>query len=154
MNIKNRIPPQLYELLDGSNLAAKQQEAMMLLTVTEDGWPHVAMISVGEIVALSPDTLRLGLWSGTVTTGNILRSGKAMLCVFYAGTAMYSRLALSPLEALADAKHPRQRFEARVVSSRADTAQYADILGGVQIALHDPAAVIARWQETVADLHK
>lgn len=154
MNIRNRISPQLYELLDGNRLSAKQQEAMMLLTVSEDGWPHIAMISVGEIVALSPEVLRLGLWPGTATTGNILRTNKATLCVFYAGTAFYSRLELTPLEALPEAKHPRQRFEARVVSSKADTAQYADILGGVQIALHDPPGVIARWEETVADLHK
>ncbi|MNN14845.1 hypothetical protein D3C81_1279270 [compost metagenome] len=148
------LAPELYELLNGQDLSSKQQEALVLMTVSDDGWPHTAMISVGEIVAVSQDSLRLGLWPGTATTGNILRTGKATLAAFYAGKAFYTRLQLRPLAELAGAKHPRQRFEAQVISVKADTAKYADIRSGVQIVLHDPEAVVTRWEETVEELLK
>ena len=35
------------EWLSGDQLEEKQHDAMQLLTVSEDGWPHQAMISVG-----------------------------------------------------------------------------------------------------------
>lgn len=57
------LPDELYELLDGRELITKQHEAMILMTVTEEGWPHTAMISVGEIVAL--DRGRSGWPCGT-----------------------------------------------------------------------------------------
>ncbi|WP_433945144.1 pyridoxamine 5'-phosphate oxidase family protein [Paenibacillus sp. SN-8-1] len=146
------LAPELYELLNGQDLSSKQQEALVLMTVSEDGWPHTAMISVGEIVAVSRGLLRLGLWPGTVTTGNILRTGKATLVAFYEGKAFYTRLQLRPLSELTGAKHPRQRFEAEVISCKADIAKYADIVSGVQIVLHDPEAVVTRWEETVEEL--
>ncbi|USB33597.1 pyridoxamine 5'-phosphate oxidase family protein [Paenibacillus sp. YPG26] len=148
------LTPELYELLSGQNLSSKQQEALVLMTVSEDGWPHTAMISVGEVAAVSRNMLRLGLWPGTATTGNMLRTGKATLAAFYAGKAFYTRLQLRPLAELAGAKHPRQRFEAQVVSVKADTAKYAEIRSGVQIVLHEPEAVVTRWEETVEELLK
>ncbi|KHF32723.1 hypothetical protein CM49_05008 [Paenibacillus sp. P1XP2] len=73
----------LFELLNGEHLERKQHEAMFLMTVTEDGWPHNAMVSVGEIVALDKKTLRIALWPGTNTTQNCIRSGKAVLVAVY-----------------------------------------------------------------------
>ncbi|AUS24607.1 pyridoxamine 5'-phosphate oxidase family protein [Paenibacillus sp. P2(2022)] len=147
-----RIGKELFTLLNGKELEHKQQEAMMLLTVTEDQWPHIAMISVGEIVALDEENLRLALWPGTTTTGNIIRTGKATLAVFTGGQAHYVRLSLEHLSALRDAKHVRERFAAQVFAAREDSAQYADILTGVTIRLKEPESVINRWKETVAEL--
>lgn len=47
---------ELFQLLNGEKLAGKRREAMMLQTVTEEGWPHTAMISAGEILALNKPT--------------------------------------------------------------------------------------------------
>lgn len=80
--MNNAVPaltPHLYTLFNGQNLSEKQHEAFMLLTVTEQNWPHTAMISAGEIIALSPTSLRLGLWGNTTTTRNIIRTGQATL---------------------------------------------------------------------------
>lgn len=142
----------LSELLSGQNLKDKQGEAMMLLTTDEDGWPHVAMISVGEIAALEDGSLRIGLWPGTATSSNIRRTGKATLAVFYSGSAHYVRLALSPLTASSESAYPRDRYAAEVVAAKEDKAKYADIISGVTIRLKEPEEVIARWQETVRDL--
>ncbi|MDH6671487.1 hypothetical protein M2277_002137 [Paenibacillus sp. LBL] len=144
----------LYQWLDGSDLESKQGTAMMLLSVTEDLWPHTAMISVGEIVALDRSRLRLALWPGTLTTGNLLRSGQATLVAIHDGAAHYVRLRLQALPDLPDARHPRQRFAAEVVAVREDIAKYADILSAVKIQLHDPDEVLGRWKETIEELLK
>ncbi|GAB6992229.1 hypothetical protein [Paenibacillus pini] len=146
------ISEQLFKLLNGEQLENKQHEAMMLLSVTEDHWPHTAMISVGEIIALSRTKLRLAMWPNTTTTGNLIRTEKATLVLFYEGIAHYVRLSLRRLPLLADSLHTRERFEAEVVSAREDVAKYADITSGVQVQLKDNEAVIQRWNETLAEL--
>ncbi|WP_396020863.1 hypothetical protein [Bacillus sp. SD075] len=36
------ISTEVFDLLNGEELTDKQHEAMLLLTVSEDGWPHTA----------------------------------------------------------------------------------------------------------------
>lgn len=142
----------VYELLNGQDLTEKQHEAMMLLTVSEDGWPHTAMISVGEIVAMNPQNLRIGLWKSTSTTANIIRTNKATLVLFYKGKAHYIRLSLERIEELHDARYPRERFSATIISAREDVAKYADITSGIKIELKDAKEVVERWSHTIEDI--
>ncbi|AZK49107.1 pyridoxamine 5'-phosphate oxidase family protein [Paenibacillus lentus] len=151
-NTVSELSPHLYTLFNGRNLGEKQHEAFMLLTVTEQSLPHTAMISVGEVIALTPTSLRLGLWENTTTTNNIIRTGQATIVVFYNEAACYIQLELAKLPDLSDAKHPRTRFSAKVVACREDKAQYADIISGVQIRLKEPAEVLERWEETLLEL--
>ncbi|MED1421594.1 pyridoxamine 5'-phosphate oxidase family protein [Bacillus smithii] len=146
------ISTNLFQLLNGKDLASKQQEAMMLLTLSQDLWPHVAMISVGEVIAIRSTELKLSLWPNTITTSNIIRTGKATLVIIFNGIAHYIKLSLRKLPELADAKHKRERFSAKVVSYREDIAKYAEITSGIQIQLKDPASVLKRWNETIEDL--
>ncbi|MDD9783126.1 pyridoxamine 5'-phosphate oxidase family protein [Priestia megaterium] len=149
---EEQLSKDLYILLNGKALAVKQHEAMMLLTVSEDGWPHTAMVSVGEIIAINRKELRIGLWPNTSTTSNIVRTGKATLVVFYRGKANYIRLSLEDLEELPKTNYPRKRFAATVVSMREDYAKYAEITSGIRIELKDPKEVVKRWNQTVLDL--
>lgn len=146
------ISTEVYELLNGQDLMHKQNEAMMLLTVGEDGWPHTAMISVGEIIAMNRTELRIGLWPNTSTTANIIRTGKATLVLIYKGKAHYIRFALERLEELPTAHYPRERFSATVVSSREDVAKYAEITSGIQIDLKNDKEVIERWYMTLEEI--
>ncbi|MDR9854202.1 pyridoxamine 5'-phosphate oxidase family protein [Paenibacillus sp. VCA1] len=145
------ISDDLFELLDGERLDRKQHEAMMLMTVTDDGWPHNAMISVGEIVAFDKKTLRLALWPGTNTTQNCIRSGKALLVAVYKGKVNYVRLSLTRIGMAEEAKHPLERFSAVVASFKEDVAKYADITSGIQIQLKNPDEVLTRWKETLKE---
>ncbi|PAD39530.1 hypothetical protein CHH53_04780 [Terribacillus sp. 7520-G] len=145
------ISEELYELLNGSDLQDKQHEAMLFMTVTEDGWPHNAMVSVGEVVALDKENLRIALWPGTTTAKNCIRTKKATLVSVYKGKVFYVRLALSPLGVLADAKHPLERFAAKVIFYKEDTAKYAEITSGIHIDLKDPESVLDRWKETIRE---
>ena len=148
----SEIAPELYHFLNGNNLASKQGEAMMLLTVSEEGWPHTAMISVGEIVALSPAHLRIALWPNTETSRNMSRTNQATLVVIYEGRAHYTRLKIASLGRVGSEGLMRDGYEATVVWTRQDMAKYAHITSGIQIELLAPDEVISRWTETIQSL--
>ncbi|MDO3408290.1 pyridoxamine 5'-phosphate oxidase family protein [Saccharibacillus sp. CPCC 101409] len=143
---------ELFSLLDGRSLADKARLAMTLHTVGEDGYPHQAMVGAGEVLAESRERLRIALWIGTGTTGNLLRTGKALLAVVYGGVSYAIRLDCEPLPELDGARHPRARFAADIVDVRADTAKYAELTSGITIVLHDAPAVVERWIETLEEL--
>ncbi|NUU80331.1 pyridoxamine 5'-phosphate oxidase family protein [Paenibacillus xylanilyticus] len=153
MNVK-QLDLELVEWLSGNQLEGKQHDAMQLLTVSEDGWPHQAMISMGEIIAISPDKLRLALWPGTQTSMNMNRTGKATLIAVHEYRLLYVRLEIGVLPQLKESVHPRDRYEARVVSMRVDRAPYADITTGITFQLKDEKASITRWKETIAELRQ
>lgn len=150
----NKISKELFELLNGKNLNEKQHEVIMLLTVSEDGWPHVAMLSVGEIVAINESEVRLAIWPNTNTTNNMIRSGKATLVVVYDGKVHYIRTSIERLPELIESKHHRARFTGKIISIREDMAKYAEIISGIQINLIEPESAIERWEETTVELLK
>ncbi|MBA4549071.1 pyridoxamine 5'-phosphate oxidase family protein [Thermoactinomyces intermedius] len=154
MMSQTAISEELFCFLDGNSLKDKTREAMMLLSVSEDGWPHAAMVSVGEMVALNQEELRIALWPKTHTVANLKRTKQATLVAVHKGKVHYVRLAIKPLPALKDAKHNRERFQAKVVSVKEDTAKYAKITSGIRFALYDPESVVRRWTETVSELKK
>ena len=108
----------------------------------------------GEVLALDRNRLRLALWQGTVTTGNLLRTGQGTLVAIHDGAAHYVRSRLQALPDLPDARHPPQRFDAQVVAVREDIAKYADIISAVKFQPHDPEGVLRRWKETLEELRK
>ncbi|NGZ75099.1 pyridoxamine 5'-phosphate oxidase family protein [Saccharibacillus alkalitolerans] len=144
----------LYALLDGTRLERKTEIAMTLHTVDGEGYPHQAMVSAGEVWAESRGRLRIALWLGTNTAGNLLRDGKGLLGVVCGGVSYTVRLRAEPLPELPDARHPRARFAASVLETRADVAKYAALTSGITIELHDPGAVVARWEETLEELKR
>lgn len=146
------LSPVLSELFNGQQLHAKQQLAMPLLTVNEDGYPHQAMVSVGEVIAIDSQHLRLALWEGTTTTGNIIRTGQALLTLVWQGVSYALRLSLTPLPALPKATYARARFVATIEHIREDTAKYATLTSGITIELHQAEDVLERWQQTLQEL--
>lgn len=149
-----RLNDALYTLLGGERLEEKLEIAMTLHTVDEEDYPHQAMVSAGEVWAESPERLRIALWLGTTTTGNLLRTGKALLAVVYGGVSYTVRLHASALPELEQARHPRARFAADVLGMRVDVAKYAELTSGITIRLHEPQSVLVRWEETLEELRR
>ena len=147
--MKTAIPEALMTLLSGENLKDKQREAFLLQTVNEDGWPHSAMISVGEVIAADPYTFRLMLWPNTMTTINLMRSKKAQLVIIYEGLVYYIKLQVKHHSAVHSDVHIGERFSAHIHALKIDQAKYAEIETGVQVRLHNPDRVIDRWQAQV-----
>jgi hypothetical protein len=142
------VPPALRELLDSDDLAAAEGFTMLLVTVTAEGWPHVAMVSVGEVVVSGSDSLRLALWPGSTATRNLTPGGLATLAAVVGGTSYSLRLAVTRAgQVETPLAGQLARFEARVEGASADEAPYAVLESGVRFRLKDPPAVLARWAE-------
>lgn len=152
--IVQQLDAELMEWLSGTNLEHKQHEAMQLLTGSEEEWPHQAMISMGEVIALSPQQLRLALWQGTKTSMNMRETGKATLIAVHEQRLLHIRLEVNLLPEIKGAVHPRDRFEARVIQVRVDQAPYAEITSGITFQLKDAPGTITRWKETIEELRK
>ncbi len=145
-----RLPSTLFTLLDGSEIADRVGLTIELLTVDSDGWPRVALLSAGEVLALSPSVIRLALWPATQSTSNLTRSGQGSLALVHAGAAYAIRLSTRRIADLADPV--LAAFEGAVASVRRDEVAYARLRAGITFELPDPEPVVARWQATVAEL--
>jgi hypothetical protein len=42
------MPEEIFDFLNGDDLDRKLSEAVRISTVSEDGWPHAAMLSAGR----------------------------------------------------------------------------------------------------------
>lgn len=142
------LPASLHRLLDGSDLEGKVGETLELITVGPDGWPHVALLSVGEVLAMTPGELRLALWPTSQTTANLGRTGQAMLTCIREEGAYYAQLEAAPLDTTLDLATFRCRLR-RLLLDRVD---YAELTSGIRFALRDQPAVVARWEGVIAGL--
>lgn len=133
---------------DGADLEGKSNRAASLLTTAPDGWPHAAMISVGELVVRADLTLRLATWSRSRTTANAKRTGHALLHVVLDGHAVRLKMQLCP-------EHDDGTltlFSGNVLRIDEDIAPYATLTSGPTFVLHDAGSVLERWAATVARL--
>lgn len=140
------VPAELAAALGGD--PAESEGLTLLLLSVVDGWPHQAMISVGEVVALDRRRLALALWPGAGTTAALTKTGRATLTVVLPPVAYALRLALSRVD---DQETPlagrRARFVAEVAAASADEAPYATLESGVAFRLHEPEKTFASWRE-------
>jgi hypothetical protein len=147
-----RLPDRFVDLLDGSRLEDKEGATLIVTSVDEDGWPHVAMLSVGELLACSPSVLRLALHASSGTTANLARTGRATLLWVDGGTAFTLRLDLSALGPLTIGGLDLCCFEGRALHVREHRVPYAELVSGVRFRLKEPESTMVRWRETLSRL--
>jgi hypothetical protein len=141
------IPPDVRAALDAEPEAFLGL-TLLLLTVAPDGWPHQAMISVGEVVARSETELALALWPGSTAARALAAGGPATLTLVLPPTAYALRVEARPAGEVETPLAGRlARFAATVVAASADEAPYATLLSGVSFSLNDRDQVLARWRE-------
>lgn len=130
---------------------------LLLLTPRADGWPHQAMLSVGEVApGAAPDRLELAVWPGSTSTRNLRASGRATLTAVHDGVSYALLLEASETGELSvaagEATMRLARFAARVVAASADEAPYARLEHGVRFRLKDRDETLARWRATREEL--
>lgn len=135
-------------MLAGHDLDAAVGFTIELLTVDPEGWPAVALLSAGEVLALDGSTIRLALWPGSRTTANLTRTGRAALALVWAGAAYTLRLETCRAPDLV-VPETRAVFDGRLASVRRDEVSYARLESGVTFALPDRTAVVSRWRATI-----
>ena len=134
----------------GDNELVAGGTAAYLVTLGEEGWPHAAMVSVGEIVARADGRCAVALWDGTRTTSNLLRTGRATLLAVLAENAVRARLRLEAAPEVAALSDPvaLRCFSGTIDDAVAETAPYARVVDGLRFVLHEPESVLPRWRAT------
>ncbi len=140
------------ELLGGRDVAARAGIAIELVTVDADGWPRIAMLSAGEVLARDQQTLALALWPASRTTANLERDGRGLLALVLGGAAQRIRVHARRVADIVLGDGPRAAFEASVDEAACDEVPYARLLGGIAFELTEPEPVLARWRETIEAL--
>jgi hypothetical protein len=144
------IPDGVARYLDGTELLTKTQ-ALRLSTVDADGWPHTALLSAGDMMVIPPRRIRLALFPQSGMTANLEREGRLTISLSLGGGVCEMRLRSRRLPH-SSAEVPLAFFEAEVEAVRQHIAPYADVTGGITFSLHEPQAVLPRWQRQIAAL--
>ena len=141
------IPDGVTSYLNGSDLLSKSQ-AVRLATVDEDGWPHASLLSAGDMLVLTAQHIRFVVYPESGLTANLTRDGRVGLTLSLDGGMCELRMRARRLEQSADI--PQAMFEAAIEQVREHAAPYAVLTSGVTFALHEPDAVLERWERQMA----
>ena len=144
------IPAPLASYLDGTELLTKTQ-ALQLCTTDADGWPHLALLSAGDMLALPPGHFRFALFHRSGTARNLARDGRLALTLAIDDGLCELRLQARPIGPV-PTELPLTFFEAEVRTVRMHVTSYAKVTAGVTFVLHQPEGVLARWQRQLAAL--
>ena len=151
------LPDDLFDRLDGRDLAARAGQVIVVATVDEAGWPHYALLSYFEVVARDRTTLRLAPYTASTTTKNMRRTGKLSLAFLDRHLAYYVKGTVSQLEErMADfpeLAHLSCRVE-HVLADHALEAFEADayVAAGPTFANPAMAEMLARAERVIAAL--
>lgn len=137
------MPAAVAGYLDGSDLLKKTQ-APRLSTIDAAGWPHAALLSAGDMVALPSERIRSALFPQSTTAKNLTRDGRLTLTLSLDGGMCEPRLRAREL-ANSSPDVPLAFFEAEVDAMRTHVAPYAKVTNGITFALNEPDAVLPRW---------
>jgi hypothetical protein len=149
------LPEPVRTLLNGEQLSAREGLTILVLTTTPEGWPHLAMVSVGELLALTADRLRLALWLQSTATANLTRTGRTTLALVHEGAGYYVRCAAQRDEDLPPGRVGRlAHFELQVEEAFEDVAPYAELTSGITFRLKNRSDVLPAWQETIDALRR
>ena len=150
--IDPRLAPSVVRLLSGTQLESAVGTTFELITVDEQGWPHVALLSVGEILATDPSSLRLALWAHSSTTANLSRTGGALLTFVHDHRYYKVRFAATQTSSPAAGSRPFAAFLGTVLAVQVDEVPYATVTGGITFELADAASTVKRWSKTLEAL--
>jgi len=154
-SLGRELPDVLRLLLDGRDLSSKVGETFLLLTTDENGWPHMAMLSVGELLARDARTLEAALWLHSTATRNLDRDGRGLLAMVADGAGFYVRLTAQRVADLDLGQDGRlARFDLQIEDVQEDRVDYARLTAGITFELPDKQAVVARWQHTIEALRQ
>jgi hypothetical protein len=147
--IGNTLPPTLHPLFAGDRIESHQGLTFLFLTTTPDGWPHLAMLSVGEVLAVGERVLRVALWRGSTASVNLAHSGRATLALVHEGAGYSIRCDARQGPDLPIENGRLAYFELSIEQVLEDVAPYAELTSGVTFRLKDPQDVLARWQGAI-----
>lgn len=135
------LPESVQRLLDGTGLDGKIGTTLQLVVSDDPGWPRIASLSVGEVLAVGPAELLLTMYDHSRTTAALTDRGRGVLVLVDDGAIVKVELEAAALES-ADG---RTVFRCAVLGVERDEVPYARVTQGIEFELVDGAAAVARW---------
>jgi hypothetical protein len=148
-SLGNQLPADALAMLAGEDLRAGLGATFTLVVQGEDGFPTVALLSVGEVLATDASTVRLALWPGSGTTASLTAAGKATMMLVGGDSVWYLRLVARRGPDIAEEGLSRAYFECTLDDVLVDKVTYARITSGISFELPEPDKVLDRWQRTI-----
>src|SRR5438105_7565598 len=138
-SIGNEIPPRIQPLFSGDDLATREGLTFLFLTTTADGWPHLAMLSVGEVLAAGRRELRVALWPTSTATANLTRSSQATIALVHDGVGYSLRCSARRGPDLEFGREGSLAFfELQIEDALEDAVSYATLTSGLTYRLNEP----------------
>lgn len=118
--VGSELPEDLYRKLSGRELDAHAEKAILVTTVDDRGWPHAAMLSYLEVAAKDRHNIRLAIYNGSTTTGNMRRTGRVTLLLFDERMVYYVKGTAEELNRAMDCSPYNSKINVRVEQVLAD----------------------------------
>jgi hypothetical protein len=144
--VADHLPDTLVASLSTATAFDRADQAIVICTIDEHGWPHPAMLSTLEVVAKDARNLRIGTHVSSRSTRNLKANGILSMILVNDGAVYYIKGDALLLDAAISVAPQMARFNVRVDSVLQDSpAEYEDavIVSGIQVRrenLHEPAA--------------
>lgn len=127
---------------------------IVLATPARVGPPLIALLSLGEVIAIDSTDVRLALWPSSNTTKELEHFGVATMQFIHGGAAWHVRLRCERVkdELVEDGR--QASFRCRVEDVLEDRVAYAELLDGIRFKLHDSEKVLVRWRSAHEQLRR
>ena len=154
----HRLDEGLFRRLSGEGGATRAHEAILIATTDERGRPHPALLSYGEVLALTPDLLRIAVPAKSTTARNLGARGALTLCLIGPDGVAYLKTAAQalPREPFLDAQG-LVAFEARVEDVLVDAptaGEKAHLTSGIAFTTDEPESQERAWAARLEGLRR
>jgi hypothetical protein len=155
----DHLPDDLLERLSGARLEEVSDKVILVFTTDRDGWPHPAMLSYFEVVALDRANVRMALYNDSTTTGNMLRNGAATIVIVDERVAYYVKGQVDELAHSMRCMSHNAKLNLRVRQVLADAANEefepgAYVAGGITYVNPNRARELERARSLIAELRE
>lgn len=125
-SLGNQLPQNLVDDLNGRDLTSRWARTLPLVTIDDQGFPHFAILSYGEILSVGPRTVRLGMYPNSSTSRNMRARPRVALLLVHGDSLYYIKgtAAEQPAPDVA-------RFEVTVEAVLVDNEPGAHITSGL-----------------------
>ena len=130
-----KLPDRLFEILKGEDITPHLGKVVLLVTVDSQGFPHPAMLSLGEVAAKDKENIRLATYKGSTTSKNLRERGKVAMVFAEEGMTYYVKGEVTQLEEALPDLPSLSSFNLKVAQVIEDTEPQAPIISGIRFQL-------------------
>jgi len=156
-HVGDALPDDLFDALSGRDLAAVADRVVVVSTVDDRGFPHPALLSYFEVVAIDRRRIRLATYAESRTTRHATRDGKVTLVFVDAEFVYYVKGAVRQLAASMRATPYNAKLDMQVTDVLRDAPDPvrepgAHIASGIRYVNPQRSAELARAEHVIAEL--